>query len=74
MAKKKSKRSKKTRRSKNTRRSKKTRRGVKPSVKPANQNPFSLVMYHFVRIPWYIIKSFDWLFTVITAILVYLTK
>jgi hypothetical protein len=39
-----------------------------------NENPFSLVMYHFVRIPWYTIKSFDWLFTLITALLVYLTK
>ncbi len=68
MARKKSKRSKKTRPSRNT------RRQVKPAARSANQNPFSLVMYHFVRIPWYIIKTFDWLFTVFTAILVYLTK
>ena len=50
---------------------------VKPTskpAKPANQDPFALIMYHFVRIPWYVIKTFDWLFTVITAILVYLTK
>ena len=69
MAKKKSKQQKRkpTRTNRNKRR-------IKPTAKPANQNPFALVMYHFVRIPWYIIKTFDWLFTVFTAILVYLTK
>ena len=47
---------------------------VKPPVKTKNENPFTLIMYHFVRIPWYIVKTFDWLFTLFTALLVYLTK
>ena len=41
---------------------------------PSTQNPFKLVMYHLVRIPWYIVKTFDWLFTLFTALLVYLSK
>ncbi len=39
----------------------------------SNEDPFTVVAYHFVRIPWYTIKFFDWLFTLFTALLVYLT-
>lgn len=40
----------------------------------AAENPFTLFMYHLVNLPWYFIKFFDWLFTLITAGLVVLTK
>lgn len=56
-------------------------RGKRTTLKPRDEtpppgtdNPFQLVMYHVVRIPWYIVKTFDWLFTLFTALLVYLTK
>jgi hypothetical protein len=38
------------------------------------ENPLVLVMYHLSRLPWYTIKFFDWLFTLITAILVYIIR
>ena len=37
----------------------------------SDNNPFTTVMYHFVRIPWYFVKFFDWLFTLITAMIVW---
>ncbi len=37
-------------------------------------NPFTLVMYHLANLPWYFIKFWDWFFTFITAILVFITR
>jgi hypothetical protein len=79
MAKKKSKKLKtpkkpKTKRSKKPKRSK---RNIIPTttVQPQRrEDPFKLFMYHVVRLPWYFVKFWDWLFTLITALLVYLTK
>ena len=47
---------------------------TKEEQPPGTENPFKLVMYHLVRIPWYIVKTFDWMFTLFTALLVYLSK
>jgi hypothetical protein len=38
------------------------------------KDPFKLFMYHFVRLPWYFVKFWDWIFTLITALIVYLTR
>ena len=43
-------------------------------VKPTREDPFQLFFYHVKRLPWYFIKFWDWLFTLITALIVYLTK
>ena len=64
-------------RSRRSRRSRSRRSTLKPTAAdkpPGSDNPFKLVMYHVVRIPWYIVKTFDWLFTLFTALLVYLSK
>jgi hypothetical protein len=82
MAKKKSKKPKtpkkpKPKRQKKPKRSKRSRRNVQSQAQVTPQrreDPFQLFMYHLVRVPWYFIKFWDWLFTLITALLVYLTK
>ena len=81
MASKKKKKAAKTKKMKKTKKVKKGRKTKKQQQQaalsgpgPGSQNPFKLVMYHLVRIPWYIIKTFDWLFTLFTALLVYLSK
>jgi hypothetical protein len=38
------------------------------------EDPFQLFFYHVKRLPWYFIKFWDWLFTLITALIVYLTR
>jgi hypothetical protein len=43
-------------------------------VKPTREDPFQLFLYHFMRLPWYFIKFWDWIFTLITALFVYLTR
>jgi hypothetical protein len=57
------------------------RRSIKSKANPPIQappqrreDPFQVFMYHLVRLPWYFIKFWDWLFTLITALIVYLTK
>jgi hypothetical protein len=48
---------------------------VKPAAKPVQrEDPFQLFFYHVKRLPWYFIKFWDWLFTLITALIVYLTR
>ncbi len=47
---------------------------VKPDTKPTREDPFQLFLYHFMRLPWYFIKFWDWIFTLITALIVYLTR
>jgi hypothetical protein len=85
MAKKKSKKPKtpkkpKPKRQKKPKRSKKSkisRRNIQPQAQQTPQgreDPFKLFMYHVVRLPWYFVKFWDWLFTLMTALLVYLTK
>lgn len=74
MAKKKSKKPKTPKKPKRSRRS---RRIIKqqPQVQPQRrEDPFQLFMYHLVRLPWYFVKFWDWIFTLMTALLVYLTK
>jgi hypothetical protein len=39
-----------------------------------SKNPLTIVTYHLSKIPWYTIKFFDWFFTLITAILVYIIR
>jgi hypothetical protein len=59
-----------------TKRSKSKPKPKKPiPIKPQRrEDPFQLFMYHLARLPWYFVKFWDWLFTLITALLVYLTK
>lgn len=38
------------------------------------ENPLKIVLYHLANLPWYFIKFWDWVFTVITALLVFITK
>lgn len=47
---------------------------VKPGNKPTREDPFQLFFYHLKRLPWYFIKFWDWIFTLITALIVYLTR
>lgn len=68
---------KKQKKPKRSKRSKRSRRNVQQQAQATPQrreDPFQLFMYHLVRVPWYFIKFWDWLFTLITALLVYLTK
>ena len=70
----------KTKKQKKPKKSNKTKKSIKPQPKQQPQqpqrreDPFKLFMYHVVRLPWYFVKFWDWLFTLITALLVYLTK
>jgi hypothetical protein len=82
MAKKKSIKTKKQKKPKKSNKSKTSKKSIKPQPKQQPQpqqpqrreDPFKLFMYHVVRLPWYFVKFWDWLFTLITALLVYLTK
>lgn len=48
---------------------------VKPVAKPVQrEDPLQLFLYHLKRLPWYFIKFWDWIFTLITALIVYLTR
>jgi hypothetical protein len=40
----------------------------------AEENPGVMVAKFIANIPWYIIKFFDWLFTLFTAFIVFITK
>lgn len=70
----------KTKKQKKPKKSNKSKKSIKPQPKQQPQqpqrreDPFKLFMYHVVRLPWYFVKFWDWLFTLITALLVYLTK
>ena len=76
MAKKKSKRAKRAKRAKKPKRSRVNPIQPTQANSPAEprEDPFKVFMYHLVRLPWYFIKFWDWLFTLITALIVYLTK
>jgi hypothetical protein len=76
MAKKKSKKPKTPKKPK-TKKSKKSKSKPKRPIQVQPQrreDPFQLFMYHLVRLPWYFVKFWDWIFTLFTALLVYLTK
>lgn len=48
---------------------------AKPIAKPVQrEDPLQLFLYHLKRLPWYFIKFWDWIFTLITALIVYLTR
>ncbi len=67
MAKKKSKKSVKAK-------AKATPKGKPTTESQIPKDPFKLFIYHFVRLPWYFVKFWDWIFTLITALIVYLTR
>jgi hypothetical protein len=44
----------------------------KQTPKTKSNSPWSFVIYFFKSLPWWIIKFIDWIFTIITATIVYL--
>jgi len=63
---------KKTTKQINNKKSKKSSKQINNNVSKKNNDPWSFVLYVLKSLPWWVIKFIDWIYTLITATIVYL--